>query len=217
MFTYVDYPTVNVDGKRIYLISEERCYPSITTVLGHTLEPEKSSFLDAWRARVGNAQANKISTAAALRGTNLHKMLERHFRGEDPRLSEFPSEHVQLYNGLRLELKKINMTYGLEVALFSDTLGVAGRCDLVAEYQGTMAIIDYKTSSREKSADEINDYWLQAAFYAAAHNEMFGTSIERAVILMAVENHMPRVFKKMIDDELLLKLATRVSEFYEKL
>lgn len=217
-FDYKDYSTVNVDGKRIYQISDEKFYPSITTVLGQTLLPEKKSYLDAWKARVGSAKANQITNDAATRGTNTHLMLERFLKGEEPyKPDEFPEGHVNIFKSLRLELRKINRVYGQEVVLFSDVLGVAGRCDLIAEYQGTLAVVDYKTSSRVKSADEIGDYWLQAAFYAIAHNEMFGTSIDKLVIMMGVENRLPMIFRKVVDDDLLLKLSERVSEFYSKL
>jgi hypothetical protein len=216
MFNYLDYQTTEVDRKRIYLISDEKCYPSITTLLGYT-DPVKNSVLDAWRARVGAKQADKISQDACTRGTNVHLMLERHLKGEDVKMDEFPAAHANMYKSLRLELKKINKVYGQEVVLYSDALGVAGRCDLVAEYQNTLTIVDYKTSSRVKSVDEIGDYWLQTAFYAMAHNEMFGTNIDKLVILMGVENKMPMVFKKTINDEMLLKLCERVSTFYEKL
>jgi genome maintenance exonuclease 1 len=216
MFSYQDYSTVDLQGKRFYQISDDQIYPSITTVLGNTLEPEKRNALDAWRARAGNKKADEISKAAADRGTNTHLMLERFLRGEDPQLDSFPEAHVKIFKSLRLELTKINKVYGQEVVLYSDILSVAGRCDLVAEYQGTLAIVDYKTSSRVKSVNEIGDYFLQCAFYAMAHNELFGTSIDKLVILMGVENSLPLVFKKTIDDELLLKLSTRVCEFYEK-
>ena len=216
-FDYKDYSTVNVDGKRIYQISDEKYYPSITTVLGQTLLPEKKNYLDAWKARVGSAKANQITNDAATRGTNTHLMLERFLKGEDPKIEEFPEAHASIFKSLRLELRKINKVYGQEVVLFSDVLGVAGRCDLIAEYQGTLSIVDYKTSSRVKVADEIGDYWLQAAFYAIAHNEMFGTNIEKLVIMMGVENKLPMIFRKTIDDEMLLKLSERVSAFYERL
>lgn len=216
-FTYKDYETINVDGKRIYQISDEKYYPSITTVLGQTQTADKSSYLEAWKARVGAAKANQITNDAATRGTNTHLMLERYLRGDDPGLQEFPEAHVNIFKSLRLELRKINKVFGQEVVLFSDILGVAGRCDLIAEHQGVLSIVDYKTSSRVKSADEIGDYWVQTAFYAIAHNEMFGTNIEKLVIMMGVENHLPMIFRKVIDDELLLKLSERVSEFYSKL
>lgn len=216
-FDYKDCDTVNVDGKRVYAIAGDRYYPSITTILGQSLPMEKQNVLNAWRARVGNKEADRISKAACDRGTNTHLMLERYLRNEDPRIEEFPQEHSAMFKSLRLELRNINRVYGQEVVLYSDVLGVAGRCDLVAEYKGEIAIVDYKTSSRVKSADEIGDYWLQCAFYATAHNEMFGTDIKKMVIMMGVENKLPMIFRKVIDDDLLLKLAERTTEFYSKL
>ena len=216
-FNYKDYETVSVEGKRVYKISDEKYYPSITTVLGGTQEPEKKSTLEAWKARVGNKEAKRIGDAAASRGTNTHLIIERYLRNEDPKLETFPPEHVKMFTSLRLQLKNINKVYGQEVVLYSDILGVAGRCDLISEYNGEMAIVDYKTSTRVKSINEIGDYWLQAAFYLTAHNELYGTNIKKMIILMGVENALPRVFKKTIDNELLLKLAERTTEFYTNL
>lgn len=215
-FDYVDYNTVNVDGKRLYLLSDEIAYPSITTVLGNT-DVEKSNVLAAWRARIGNKQADKISADAAARGTNVHLMLERHLNGEDPRVDEFPKEHVSVYRSIKMALSKINKVHGQEVVLYSHALMVAGRCDLVADYDGEMAIVDYKTSTRVKTVEEIGGYFLQAAFYATAHNEMFGTDIKKLVTVMGIENKLPRIFKKTIDDVLLESLCERVAAFYEKL
>ena len=204
-FAYREHETINADGKRIYVCGDDKYYPSITTVLGQSLPMEKQNVLNAWRARVGNKEADRVSKAACDRGTNTHLMLERFLRNEDPRIEEFPDDHAKIFKSLKLELKKINRVYGQEVVLFSDLLGVAGRCDLVAEYQGTIAIVDYKTSSRVKSADEIGDYWLQACAYALFHNEMFNTSIDKMIILMGVENKLPLVFKRTITDDLILE------------
>lgn len=214
-FEYQDCPTVSVQGKRIYALPGDKYYPSITTVLGGTTKD--TAWLDAWKARVGNKKAQEISSAAANRGTNLHLMLERALRNEDPQLESFPPTHVSMFKSLRLEIKKINRVYGQEVVVFSDILGVAGRCDLIGEYKGELAVVDYKSSTRAKSAEDIGDYWLQAAFYAVAHNEMFGTDIKKLVIMMGVENHLPLVFKNTITDELLLKLSERVYEFYQRI
>lgn len=216
-FAYREHETINADGKRIYVCGDDKYYPSITTVLGQSLPMEKQNVLNAWRARVGNKEADRVSKAACDRGTNTHLMLERFLRNEDPRIEEFPDDHAKIFKSLKLELKKINRVYGQEVVLFSDLLGVAGRCDLVAEYQGTIAIVDYKTSSRVKSADEISDYWLQTCAYAIFHNEMFGTTIDKMIILMGVENKLPLVFKRTITDDLILELINRVNSFYQKL
>jgi hypothetical protein len=216
-FKYVDCETVNVEGKRVYCVPGDNYYPSITTVLGGTVEPEKKKILDNWKARVGSVEAQRVSKAATDRGTDTHLMLERFLRNEDPLVETFPPDHAKMFKSLRLAVKRINKVYGQEVVLYSDILGVAGRCDLIGEYDDELTLIDYKTSGRMKSADEIGDYWLQCVFYATAHNEMFGTNIKKMLILMGVEDHLPMVFKKTINDELLLKLAKRTSEFYDKL
>lgn len=217
MFDYKDYQTVTVEGMRLYQISDEKFYPSITTILGRTHPPEKNNYLENWKNRVGAAKAKQITDDAATRGSNTHLMLERYLKGEDPQTESFPEAHANIFKSMRLELSKINKVYGQESVIYSDILKIAGRCDLIGEYNKEPAIIDYKTSSRVKSADEIGDYWLQTAFYAVGHNEMFGTNIKKLVIIMGVENKLPMIFRKTIDDDLLLKLSERVSEFYSKL
>ena len=217
MPSYVDYPTVDVEGKRFYQLGDQKYYPSITTILGNTLEPEKAQALENWRNWLGKAKADKVRDDAATRGTNTHLMIERKLKGEDVRESEFPVEHVRIFNSLKFELQKINTVLGQEVVLYSDLVQVAGRCDLIAEYDGELSVVDYKTSSRVKSKDEIGDYWLQAAFYAIAHNEMYGTEITKLVILMGVEKGLPLVFRKRIDEEMVAKLLDRVDKFYVKM
>lgn len=216
-FAYPIAPRLQVLGRRFYDISSQQAYPSITTVLGHTPAPEKADWLSGWRARVGTAKADKIRDDAAQRGTNVHLMLERFVRGEDPQQLTFPSEHAAIFNSMKLGLSKVNTVYGQEVVLYSDALEVAGTCDMVAEYQGELAIVDYKTSTRAKTADDLDDYWLQTAFYAIAHNEMFGTDISKLVILMGVENKLPRVFKNTLSDELVEQLAIRTARFYDEM
>ena len=217
-FNYADYPTLNVSGKRIYEISSDRLYPSITTVLGHTQEQDKKTVLERWKARVGNKEADRIGKAAADRGTHVHTMIERQLLGVEPfKIDEFPENSVNLFKSLRLELKKINKVIGQEVVLYSDQLKVAGRCDLIAEYNNTITIVDYKTSSRVKSANDIGDYFIQAVFYLLAHNEMFDTNIEKMVIMMGVENRLPLVFKKDLSEDLIIKLFERVDTFYKNL
>lgn len=214
MFEYADFETVNAEGKRFYCLPDNIFYPSITTVLGGTMEVEKSASLEAWRNRIGHAQAVQVTRNAADRGTSLHSMLERQLKGLDPETHKHGAEAVRMFNSLRLHLKHINTVLGQEVVLYSHGLEVAGRCDLVCEYDGAPAIVDYKSSTRAKSESDIGDYFLQAAFYAMAHNEMFGTDIKRLVIMMGVTNGLPRVFKKTLDDELMLKLIDRVQQFH---
>jgi genome maintenance exonuclease 1 len=216
-YDYKDYKTEQVLGRRFYDLGDIGLYPSITTVLGHTPTEETKAWLGAWKARVGESEAARKSKLATDRGTNVHLMLERFVRGEDIRKDEFPVEHVRIFNSMKLELTKINAVVGQEMVLYSNTFKVAGRCDMVAEHQGELSIVDYKTSTRIKDAKDIGDYWIQTAFYALAHNEMFGTNIEKLVIMMGVENKLPLVFKKRIDEQMILDLLARTDKFYAEL
>jgi genome maintenance exonuclease 1 len=216
-FPYVDKQTIQVLGRRFYEVTPELAYPSITSVLGHTLPEADKNWLTAWKNRVGEAEAAKRSKRACDRGTNMHLMLERYMRHEDPKIDEFPPEHAKLFKSLRAALNKVNTVYGQEVALYSHSFQVAGRCDMVADYEGELSIIDYKSSTYAKTKDDINDYWVQTAFYALAHNELFGTNITKLVILMGVEGKLPLVFKHRVTDDLIVELATRTAEFYDEL
>lgn len=216
MFSYQDYQTEQVLGKRFYNLSS-CAYPSITTVLGNTLDEKDSGWLDAWKKRVGETEAARKSKLATDRGTNVHTMMERFIRGEDPRLDEFPQAHQRMFKTMKLEARKINKFYGQEVVLYSHVFEIAGRCDLVGEWEGEPAIIDYKTSGKPKTDADIQDYWLQATFYALAHNEMFGTNIKKLVILMGVESSLPLVFKSTVTDDRVVQLALRTETFYDKL
>ena len=215
-FDYKEYSAEIVPGLGRVYFTPNGPYPSITTILGYTSSQEKNSTLDNWRKRVGNSEADRISQNAANRGTNVHLMLERLINGDDPKFNDFPPDHVKIVTSLRLEIKKITKVYGKEVVLYSDNLQIAGRCDLVGEYQGEPAIIDYKTSTRVKTKAEIGDYWVQCAAYLTCHNEMFKTDIKKMVILMGVENKMPLVFKKSLDEVLLDELFVRIANFYHK-
>lgn len=216
-YQYVDYKTEQVLGRRFYDLGEIGLFPSITTVLGHTPTEETKAWLGAWKARVGESEAARKSKLATDRGTNVHEMLERFVRGEPIKHGDFPEEHIRVFNSMKLELTKVGAVVGQEMVLYSKTLGVAGRCDMVAEHQGELSIVDYKTSTHAKTHADIGDYWLQTAFYALAHNEMYGTNIEKLVIMMGVENKLPMVFKKRVTEELIAGVIERTDKFYAEL
>ena len=178
---------------------------------------EKKTSLENWRNQFGHLKADKHTKAATDRGTNVHLLIEKYLKNETIVTEDYPFEHIRMFNSLKLELKKINKIYGQEVVLFSNDLQVAGRCDLIGEYQNEPAIIDYKTSGKIKDKKDIQDYWLQTAFYLLSHNEMFGTDIKKMVIIMGVENGIPMVFKKTINDDLIIELSIRIEKFYKEL
>lgn len=212
---YKTLTTVDLEGKRFYQISDEVLYPSITTVLGLTASEEKKQALENWRNWLGKDKAKSVSEEAARRGTSVHLLIEKFLGGESTDdVAGVEQKDRAMFNSLKINLKKVGKISGQEVALYSDYLGVAGRCDLVAEFEGELAIVDYKTSTNPKAKDKIDDYWLQTAFYALAHNEMFNTNITKLVIMMAVERGLPILYKKQIDEKLVDQLCDRIEKFY---
>lgn len=215
-FKYPEISTLTYNNQRWYSCKEGVAYPSITTILGFTMPEEKKKSLENWRNMLGPIAADKKTKAACDRGTNVHAMLEQLLKGQEVSIKGIPPEDIQVYNSMKLTLKGVSEIYGQEMALYSDVLQIAGRCDLAGRWKGIEAIIDFKTSGRSKDEKEIQDYWIQCAFYAMAHNEMFGTNIEKGVILMGVAGGLPQVFEKDLIPYVGL-LIERIEKFYSSL
>ena len=189
---------INGPSGRFYIspTTNER-YPSITTVLGAKEKPQ----LAAWKLAVGDKKAAAVAKEAADRGSAVHDMLEKFLKNDPAPTAGYDPVLTREFNQLRLLLKKISLIYAQEIALYSDTLKVAGRVDCIAVYNGTLAVIDFKTSKNNKTSTMIDSYYKQAAFYALAFEEMYGIQIDNIVILMSVENGIvPLVFKQKVED-----------------
>lgn len=216
-FTYVELKAETIPGfGRVYETPENNLYPSITTILGNTMEIKKREILKNWSESVGIEKAEKITQEAADKGTNVHLMIERKLLKQDINYAEFPDVDVAAFKALLPKLKHIDEVWGLEVPLYSDLLEVAGRTDCVGVYKGLPCIIDFKTSRRLKSEDDISDYKLQLAFYSVAHNERFGTDITDGVILMTAAQGFPMEFRVDLIPE-IERLVARIDEYYNKL
>lgn len=218
-FDYRDIGADIVNGQRWYMTPAGKM-PSITTILGHTQPPEKAESLQRWRDSMGHAEADAFTARAATNGTNVHLLIERYLKGEDVMApingDPVPEQSIKGFNSLKLKLKSIDEVWGQEVALYSEFFKVAGRCDFVGVFKKVPAIVDFKTSSRIKSEADIEDYKLQLAFYAAAHNEMFGTNIQDGFILMAAGSGFPIEFRFNLE-EFYDKLYERSEMFWSKL
>jgi hypothetical protein len=175
------------DGTRVYQTPTGKKYPSVTTVTGLL---KKQAIMD-WRKRVGEAEANKISSTAARRGTRIHTLCETHLNNDPVNCSMFD---LDLWNSVKPHLSKINNIYALEKTLYSDHLQVAGTVDCIAEYEGKMSVIDFKTSKRIKTRDDIHDYFMQCSAYAVAFEEMTKIPVRRLVIIIAVDESDPLIF-----------------------
>ena len=184
-----------LDGRRVYITPDGVAYPSITSILGN----QPKSGIESWRKKVGEEEANRIMKESSELGTAVHELCEQY-------LYNFPlkcnyQEAIDVFNRLRFRLKNIDHIYGLEIPLYSDILKVAGTADCVAEYNGVLSLIDFKTSRKTKREEWIEDYYIQAFFYAAAFYEMSGVIPEQVVILIAVrESDEVQVFTKPISE-----------------
>ncbi len=194
--TLLDFPvlkTKTVDKKRFYVTPEGNEYPSITTVLS----PRNKEGLMKWRKRVGEKTANYICNKAATRGTKVHKMCEDFLNGEDMTHHKKDFLPYCLFNELKDKtFNNINEVIGQEVTLYSDKYKVAGRTDLIAEYNGELSIVDFKTSTNERKDSYNENYYIQTAAYAEMFEELTGKPINQVVILVVTENGTVQEFIK---------------------
>ena len=159
----VTLPTEMVNGKRHYLTPEGNRYPSVTTVLSSM----SARGIAEWRARVGNEEANKISTQASGRGTKVHQIAEDYLLNKDNYLEGHMPVNISTFNQIKRYLDDwCDDVYGNEIALYSDELKTAGRCDLVARIHGIRTIGDFKTAKKWKKEEWIQNYFFQCTAYA---------------------------------------------------
>ena len=182
--------TENRNGKRHYVTPEGELYPSITTVLG---ELNKTSILE-WRKRVGEEEANKIAGKASRRGTSLHSVCESYIKNEEGFLDKETYNIIELFKTIEPFFERIDNVHGVELALYSDHFGLAGRTDLIAEFDGRLSVIDYKTSNKLKRKEWCENYFAQGAFYAIAYEELTNIPVTQVVIVIAVDNDVPQLF-----------------------
>ena len=182
------------DGVRLYETPEGNKYPSITTVL--SVKNKKGLF--EWRKRVGDDVANYVARKAANRGTSVHHMCEDYINNDfDEEKHKKKFLPYVLFNQLRESvLQKIDNIYAQECGLYSDKYKVAGRVDCIAEYDGKLSIIDFKTSSKERSDDWNESYYIQASAYAEMFEERTGIEINQVAILVVTEDGVVQEFVK---------------------
>jgi len=184
-----------VKGVRRYVTPEGNVYPSITTILGNQPKPG----LVEWRKRVGDIEANKIMREASTLGTAVHDLCEQYLYNYKLKTSN--NEATGIFNRLRFLLGNIDNIVGLEIPLYSNQLKVAGTADCIAEYNGMLSVIDFKTSKKPKKEEWIEDYYIQAFFYAIAFFERTGVIPEQVVILIAIRDVFEvQVFKKSMNE-----------------
>jgi len=181
---------------RTYTTPEGNKYPSITTCLS-VLSRES---IKKWRERVGEEEANRISGRAAGRGTRVHKMCEDYLNNCLDINKYTPADKQTFYDLQPVLDSHIGLVRGQEVPLYSDYLGVAGRVDCVAEWDGRLSVIDFKTSRKLKKKEWISGYFMQASAYCVMFEERTGIPIDKIVIVIAVDGEPPQVFEEKRDN-----------------
>lgn len=209
----VDLVSKDHRGQRWYQTPAGLWYPSITTVLSNTGD---KGALEGWRAAIGRVEADKRTKAANDRGTAVHDMTEKALQNVADPTYGHDREHIHAFNKLKLYLKKINNIRCQEQALYSDILHVAGRVDLIADFQGKLSVIDFKTSSKAKMDDRLLDYYIQETFYALAFMEMYGIEIDDIVTMMTVESEAIPTIKRKTKDIYVPMLIKRIRAFEQK-
>lgn len=166
---------------RKYRVPNGSSYPSITSVL--SAPPTKRAFLKEWKERVGADEANKISSSASNRGSHVHDSLENYVFGKSVNCVS------PLYTQIKKVLNnKLGLVRAMEIALYSHYIGIAGRADLIADFDGELSVIDYKTSRKPKKAEWIEDYFIQSTFYSLALEEVYGLKAKKIVIIIGVDD-----------------------------
>ena len=188
-YAYPSSTRASIEGLRHYTLAGDihgQRLPSVTTVLGQTQTKDKADSLQRWRDKVGHDEARKITQEAAARGTAMHLYLEKYCLGEGyldltdvGNVAKHMAEKI-VDRGIDNRLTEI---YGNEATLYYPGL-YAGSVDLVGQHDGSMAIIDFKQTNKPKQREWIGDYFLQMAAYGMAHDAVYGTTIEKGVILM---------------------------------
>jgi len=209
-----------IDDKRHYEIGTTKL-PSVTTILSATMPEEKRKSLDAWKLRVGATEAQKVVTTAANRGTSMHTILEHYITGQhyldltDVGKNAHSMAQTVFEKGIK---DKISEYYATEATLFYPDL-YAGATDMVAIHDGQDSIIDFKQSNKPKRREWIEDYCLQLSAYAMAHNTVYGTDIQKGVVMMCTPDNFYQEF--IIQGEELKKykheFLSRVDQYYNQL
>ena len=219
MFKFIDVnlkvpevEAVNQDGVRYYPIpGADKYYPSVTSITSF----QNAKFFASWRKRIGEDEANRITARATQRGTAFHSITEDYIKGElnlDRYLENNPLS-VRMFQSAKDTFDRIDNIHCLETFLYSHYLGLAGRVDCIAEFDNELAVIDFKTSTKQKQENYIEHYFVQETAYAAMFLERSGIEVKKIVTLIATEEGSIQVFEKYNLDYYLQLLKSYIEEF----
>ena len=203
---------IEKDDGHYYQTPSGVIYPSITTMLQKTQTQEKQQSLQNWREQ--EIAADYITQQAAVVGSETHKLIENYLNGEEI-FEKFRLLSEAHFNNLLPFVDKINDIHGIELRLYSDKMKLAGTSDCIANYDGKLSIIDYKTKRSNQREEWLTDHFIQATSYGEMFKELTGIKVEQIVILVSSEKNTRMEFMKNPDDYLSL-LEQRIDQFYSK-
>ena len=217
-YDYQEIKRESINGKRLYACPDGNAVASVTTILDKTKD---KTHLIAWRKRVGEQKAQEIVTEAASVGTRMHKYLEDYIElGEWPTPGSNP--YAQQAHKMATQVKEnamvdVDQIWGSEINLYHPKI-YAGTTDLVGQYKGQPAIMDFKQTNKPKKQEWVEDYYLQLTAYALAHNEIFGTNIREGHVFMCSRDLQYQQFDLWPDefDGWEQKWWDRVYQYYDK-
>ncbi len=199
-----------IDGVRYYKVPDEEQLLKLVSITSVTSHINREIF-NNWRKKIGEDEAQKITKAATSRGTDMHSLVENYLYNKD--LPPVPPLPDFLFKIAKKDLRRINNIHALEGSLYSKVLGIAGTVDCIAEFDGELAIIDFKTSKKPKPREWIEHYFVQCMAYGCMLYELTGISVKKLVIIMACENGESVVYEEYDKSKYIKLLTQYVREF----
>ena len=196
-------------GIRLYNLPNGEWVPSITSV---TSFYNRQIFAD-WRKRVGVEEANRITKKATARGTDFHEAAQNYLLNLELNWDDYQPATKYMFHHATPYLDKINNIHAIERTLYSEYLGLAGRVDCIAEYEGELAVIDFKTSNKIKPEAWLENYFVQEMFYASAYYELTGIPVTKLITLMVTPDCEVKVFDKRNKEDYIKLLVRYIKEF----
>jgi len=193
----------------LYQLPSGKWVPSITSV---TSFYNRQIFIN-WRKKIGEEKANKITKAATSRGTDYHEAAQAYLENRELNWDHYMPATKFMFHHATPYLDKINNIHAIERTLYSEYLGLAGRVDCIAEYEGELAVIDFKTSTKIKPEKWLENYFVQEMFYAAAYYELTDIPVTKLITIMVTPNGEVKVFDKRNKGDYIKLLVKYIKEF----
>ncbi len=215
MFNHVDLnlPSLTretIDGVRYYNVPNNEELLKLVSITSVTSHKNREIFIN-WRKKVGDAHANKVTKQSTSRGTDTHTLIEYYLKNQD--LPKVQPLSDYLFKISKPDLKRISNIHALESSLYSKVLGIAGTVDCIAEFDGELAIIDFKTSKKPKPVEWVEHYFVQCMAYGCMLYELTGISVKKLVIIMTCENGECVIYEERDKAKYIELLQEYIREF----